>query len=110
MMIINALVMIVLGVYGYFNSEVKSGTAFIGPAIGVILLALVPGVKKDNSTVAHIAVVLTALAAVAFLITGFMRSNTLVLIMAVVSLVSLIVFIMDFIRRKKERQAGTVNG
>jgi uncharacterized membrane protein (UPF0136 family) len=102
-MIINALLLIIIGLYGYIISG--SGTALIAPVIGVVLFILAFPVKNENSTVTHIAVGLTVLAMIVFFITGFMRSNYLILIMATVTLIALIFYIMDFLTRKKEREA-----
>ncbi|MDQ3194381.1 MAG: hypothetical protein M3P82_05200 [Bacteroidota bacterium] len=100
-MIINALVLIALGVYGYISSG--SPTALIAPAIGLILLGLSFPVKNENKTAAHIAVGLTLLAAIMFFVTGFLRGNMIVVVMAVFTLIAFILYIMDFMRRKQER-------
>lgn len=102
-MAFNAIVLIALGIFGYITSG--SPTALIAPAIGVILLGLVIPVKKENSVAAHIGVGLTGLATITFFIVGAMRGNTIIIIMAVVSLISLIFYVSDFIKRKKEREA-----
>ena len=102
-MAFNAIVLIALGIFGYITSG--SPTALIAPAIGVILLGLVIPVKKENSVAAHIGVGLTGLATIMFFIVGAMRGNTIIIIMAVVSLISLIFYVSDFIKRKKEREA-----
>ena len=103
-MAFNAIVLIALGIYGYIASG--SPTALIAPAIGIVLLALVLPVKKENSIAAHIGVGLTALSAIMFFIVGSLRSNSIIIIMAVVSLISTVFYIMDFIKRKKEREAA----
>ncbi len=103
-MLWTSIVYIIIGVYGYVDSG--SATALIAPAIGIILFILVFPTKKENSVAAHIGIGLTALSMVAFFVTAFMRNNTLVLIMAVVALVALVFYIMDFKKRKREREAG----
>lgn len=100
-MIANAVVLIALGVYGYFISG--SPTALIAPGIGVILLVLAFPTKNDNKTAAHVAVALTLVSVIMFFITGFLRGNVIVLIMAVFTLIALLMYIMDFMRRKKNR-------
>lgn len=104
-MLLNALILILLGVIGFFISG--SPTALIAPGIGVILLILAFPVKKDNKTAAHIAVALTLISVIVFFITGFMRSNLIVIVMAVVTTIALIIYINDFIRRKKERELNS---
>ena len=104
-LLFNGIILIILGTIGYFMSEAKSATAFIGPAIGIILVLLASPVKNNNKTAAHIGAVLTLIAVIAFFIVGIKRGNTYVIIMAVTSLLSLIMLIMGFMRRKKEREA-----
>jgi len=76
-MILNALVLIVIGVYGYVISG--SGTALTAPGIGVVLLILSVPVKNENAAVTHIAVGLSALSVIIFFVTGFLRGNFLIL-------------------------------
>jgi hypothetical protein len=103
-MTFNAMILIALGVYGYVTSG--SPTALIAPAIGIILLALAIPVKKDNSVAAHIGVSVTGLTTIMFFVVGIMRGNLIIIIMAVVTLIALIFYIADFIKRKKEREAN----
>jgi hypothetical protein len=63
-------------------------------------------VKKDNSLAAHIGVGLTGISTIMFFVVGAMRGNTIIIVMAVVSLICLIFYISDFIKRKKEREAN----
>jgi len=107
-MLANAFVLIALGVYGYIISG--SPTALIAPAIGLMLAALAFPVKNENKSAAHIAVALTLIAAIMFFVTGFMRSNILVIIMAVFTLFAFIMYIMDFMRRTKEREEASEKG
>lgn len=100
----NAIVLIILGVYGYFVSG--SATALIAPAIGVVLFLLSFPVKKDNKTAAHTGVALTLISTVMFFFIGLKRSNLIVLVMAVFTLLALVFYIMDFMKRKKEREAA----
>jgi general stress protein CsbA len=104
--LLNALFLIVIGLFGYFSAapDHRSMTAFIAPAVGVLLLLMFPAVKNQNKIVTHIVVILTLLTVIAFFVTGFLRGNSLIIIMAVVSLIALILYIMDFIKRKKERE------
>jgi uncharacterized membrane protein len=57
--LINAILLIGLSLWGYFGSETPSKTAFIPTIVGVLLLAMNPGVRKENKVIAHIAVILT---------------------------------------------------
>lgn len=101
----NALVLIVLGAYGYAVSG--SPTALIADGVGLILLVLSFPVKRESSSAAHAVVVITLITAVAFTVVGFMRSNLVVLVMALFTLLALIIYIKDFVRRKKEREASS---
>ncbi|HMS34693.1 MAG TPA: TMEM14 family protein [Ignavibacteria bacterium] len=101
-MLANAFVLIALGVYGYFTSG--SPTALIAPAIGLMLATLAFPVRNENKSAAHIAVGLTLVAAIMFFVTGFMRGNIIIIIMAVFTLFAFIMYIMDFMRRTKERE------
>lgn len=100
-MIANAVVLIGLGIYGYFVSG--SPTALIAPGIGVILIVLSIPVKKENKTATHVAVGFTLVATIMFAVIGIGRGNLIVLVMAVFSLFALYMYVMDFVRRKKER-------
>ncbi|MBL8006150.1 MAG: hypothetical protein JNJ56_01350 [Ignavibacteria bacterium] len=107
-MIANAVVLIGLGVFGYFISG--SPTALIAPAIGIILIILSFPVKNENKTAAHITAVITLISAVMFFVTGFLRSNMLVIVMALFTSFALYMYIMDFVRRKKEREEKSSAG
>jgi Ca2+/Na+ antiporter len=102
-MIANALILIVTGLIGYISSG--SPTALIADGIGVILLILSFPTKNDNAVVAHIAVVLTLITAVMFWIVGFNRANNMILVMAAVTSLAFVFYILNFIKRKKEREA-----
>jgi predicted membrane-bound mannosyltransferase len=101
----NAFVLIVLGIYGYFSSG--SPTALIAPAIGIVLIALAFPTKNENKTAAHIVVGLTLVSAIIFFITAFMRNNMIVLVMAIITFLALIMYILDFARRKKLREESS---
>lgn len=102
-MIFNAVVLIALGIYGY-TIPPYSPTALIAPAIGIILLILSFPVKQEKPIASHIGAGLTALTFIAFLIVGILRANTIIVLMAIVTLVALIFYISDFIKRKAERE------
>lgn len=103
-MIINAAVLIAVGVYGYVTSG--SPTALIAPGIGIILFALSFPTKNENHTAAHIAVALTLISAVTFIIIGIRRGNAMVIGMGIFTFVCLDLYVLNFILRKKQRQAN----
>jgi hypothetical protein len=102
-MIFNAVILIALGIYGY-TIPPHSPTALIAPGIGLILLILVFPVKKENSIAAHIAVGLTGISFLLLIIVGVLRMNSIIILMAVVTLLALVSYISDFLRRKTERE------
>ena len=102
-MIFNAVLLIALGIYGY-TLPPHSPTALIAPAIGAILLILAFPVKKENHIAAHIAVGLTGLTFIVFIIVGIMRMNIIIILMAIVTLLATVFYISDFLRRKAERE------
>lgn len=105
-MLVNGLILLLLSLIPYLMAEPehRSPTAFIGVGVGLLLILLSFPTKRENHVAAHIGVVLTLLAAVAFFIVGFKRGNNLIIIMAVTSAISTVLFILGFIRRKKERE------
>jgi chromate transport protein ChrA len=107
-MITNAIILIVLGLFSYLNAapEHKSMTAFIAPAVGSILLILAIPVKKQSPVGTHVGVGLTGIVFIVFIITGIVRDNVWVIVMAVVTLIALLFYINDFLKRKKEREAA----
>ncbi|HRE10243.1 MAG TPA: TMEM14 family protein [Ignavibacteria bacterium] len=103
-MIVNAVILIALGVYGYFSSG--SPTALIAPGIGLVLFILSFPTKKDNHVAAHIAVGLTLVAAITFIIIGIRRANPMVIAMGVITFLCFDLYILNFILRKKKREAN----
>lgn len=102
--LINAIVLILLGLWGYFGSETPSLTAFIPVVTGLILLIITPGFKKGNRVIAHIAVVLTLVIFIALIkpLSGAIErlDNAAIIhvvIMMVSSLFALALFIKSFI-------------
>lgn len=59
--LLNSVVLIGFGLWGYLGSETPSKTALIPVVFGVLILSLYKGVKKEDKIVAHIAVLLTLL-------------------------------------------------
>ena len=59
--LVNSVILIGFGLWGYLGSETPSPTALIPVFFGAVLLSLYKGVKKENKIVAHIAVLLTLL-------------------------------------------------
>ena len=108
--LLNAIILISMGLWGYFESESKPITALIPVIIGTILLLVNKGVKNENKALAHVAVLLTFLilfGLVKPLLGAFERENTYavirVLLMIISSLWAMISFIKSFISARKNK-------
>ena len=108
--LLNAIILISMGLWGYFESESKAITALIPVIIGIILLLVNKGVKNENKALAHVAVLLTFLILLGLikpLLGAFERENAYaiirVLLMIISSLWAMISFIKSFISARKNR-------
>lgn len=111
--LLNAIILVAFGLWGYFASEDPSLTALIPVAVGVVLLLLGPGLRRQNRTIAHIVVVLTLLILLALIkpLSGsFERSDTpamvRVLVMMATSALAMVYFIKSFVDARRERKSG----
>lgn len=109
--LINAVLLIALSLWGYFSAVDPSPTAFIPTVIGVLLLLMNGGVRKENKVIAHIAVLLTVvvLFGLAMPLMGSMkRGDNMGLLRVGIMLLStvfaLVYFVKSFIAAKKARQ------
>ena len=110
--LINALVLIAMGAWGYFSSESPSPTALIPVAAGVILLAMSQGVKNENKVLAHIAVLVTLLIILSLFMPlkgAFGRGNTMAIVrisvMIITGVLAMISFIKSFKAARLAREA-----
>ena len=108
--LLNAIILISMGLWGYFESESKAITALIPVIIGIILLLVNKGVKNENKALAHVAVLLTFLILLGLikpLLGAFERENAYaiirVLLMVISSLWAMISFIKSFISARKNK-------
>lgn len=108
--LINALLLIGLGGYGYLSSDTPSMTALIPVIFGVGLLACNPGVRKENKVIAHIAVLLTlvVLLGLGMALKGAIgRENSgaiiRVSIMMASTVLAMVFFVRSFIAARKAR-------
>lgn len=111
--LINAIFLVGLGLWGYLGSEDPSATALIPVVVGVVLMALYPGVKNHNKVLSHIAVVLTLLIllGLAMPLKGAIgREDTMgiarVVVMMVTTVIAMVFFIRSFIEARKKRTQG----
>lgn len=110
--LLNAVVLIGVGLFGYFSSEDPSPTAFIPVVFGGILLACNPGVRSMNKVIAHVAVSATLLILIGLvmpLLGAVKREDSAAIIRVVVMLATtafaLAIFIRSFIATRKAREA-----
>ncbi len=108
--LLNAVVLLAMGAWGYLGSESPSPTALIPAIAGLILLGCAPGVKKENKVIAHVAVLLTLLIALSLFmpLKGAMeRSDNMAMIrvgvMIVTSIIAMVFFIKSFRDARKAR-------
>lgn len=105
---INALVLIVLGLWGYFDS--RSFTALIPVFAGALFLLLARGMRESNRITAHITVFLTLVILIALIkpLTGSLSRNDnaaaiRVIIMMASCVFALAVYIKSFVDARKQR-------
>jgi hypothetical protein len=108
--LLNAVVLVAMGVWGYFGSDNPSPTALIPVFIGTTLFVMTNSIRAHNKLIAHIAVVLTLLILIALIkpFTGAMgRSDTMATVrvglMMLTSAVALVYFIKSFIDARKAK-------
>ncbi|MEM6441156.1 MAG: hypothetical protein AAF763_15845 [Pseudomonadota bacterium] len=106
----NAVVLIVMSGWAYLASAAPSVTMLIPAAVGLGLLACLPGVKAENKVVAHIAVTLTALIFLALLmpLSGAFGRGDLIAIfrtsaMSLTTAFALYAFVRSFIEARRAR-------
>lgn len=107
---VNASILIILGLLGYFGSETPSVTALIPVIAGVILLLLTKSMKNENRVVAHIVVVLTLLIFISLFkpLSGALGRNDTgaivrVVIMLLSNIVALAVYIKSFVDARRNK-------
>lgn len=115
--LINAVILIGFGLWGYFGEDAHSKTAFIPVGFGVILIALYKGVKKEDKIVAHVAVLLTLLILIGLFkpLTGALGRDDGMAIMRVSvmiasTIVALFFFIKSFVDVRRARAAKAAQG
>ncbi len=111
--LINAIVLIVIGAWGAYATQLASMTALIPVIGGLILLACQKGVSTENKMIAHIAVLVTLI-----LIIGIVRpfmsalsdGDTLGMVrtgaMIVTGILAMVAFIGSFRAARKAREAA----
>ena len=106
--LLNSIVLIAVGGWGYFDGDGKSLTALIPVIFGVVLLLCYSGIKKQNKVIAHIAVLVTFICLLGLFMPlngAIERGNDTAVVrvsaMIVSSLTALVFFIKSFIENRK---------
>ncbi|MDG2371313.1 MAG: hypothetical protein P8L83_01735 [Flavobacteriaceae bacterium] len=109
--LINAIILISMGAWGYFDSDPRAVTALIPVIIGFILLLVNSGVKNENKLFAHVAVLLTLIILLGLIkpLTGSIeKQNSLAIFRVIIMILSsgwaLKTFIKNFIEIRKARK------
>lgn len=107
---INASILIIVGLLGYFGSDTPSVTALIPVFAGIILLLFTKSMKNGNRVVAHIVVMLTLLIFISLfkpLLGALGRNDTgaviRVVIMMATSVLALAVYIKSFVDARRNK-------
>ena len=107
--LINGLILLAVGLWGYFASSQGSPTALIAPSFGLLFILLTPLMKKENKVVAHVVVLLTFLLLLSLVMPLMRQSDTIaqvrVIIMMLSCLFAFIIYIKSFIDARKAKSA-----
>ena len=108
--LINAISLILIGGFGYLQSDTPSPTALIPVVVGGLLIAMNKGVKDENKIIAHIAVLVTLIALIgltmplkAAILDARTASIFRVSIMFITGVIAMITFIKSFIQARKNK-------
>ena len=108
--LINAISLVVLGLWGYLASPTPSPTALIPVIAGIILAALHKGVSNEKKIEAHVAVVVTFVVLLGLVkpLMGAIERNqpeaiARVVVMMLTSVLSLTCFVKSFVDARKGR-------
>ncbi|MFD3001014.1 hypothetical protein ACFS7Z_11615 [Pontibacter toksunensis] len=106
---INALVLIVAGLIGYFANPAKPPTALVAPFFGLLLLACTYHLRKHNRFVFHTVTALTLLVGLLVVVRidrdmfEWNRRNILLVVMGLSCFIAAAVYVGTFIRERRLR-------
>ena len=107
--LLNSIILIVVGGWGYFDGDGKSMTALIPVMFGVVLLLCNNGIKNQNKVIAHLAVLATFICLIGLFMPlngAIERGNDFavgrVSAMIASSVIALIFFIKSFIEARRK--------
>ena len=111
--LINAVLLITMGLWAYFASESAPKTAFVPVGFGVALVALNFGVKKGSKILSHIAIAITVLVLLSLimpLVGSINRGNDLAVVrvgaMMASAMVAIVFFVKSFGEARRKRESG----
>jgi len=61
---VNAMILIVVGLFSYFNNEARLLSDLIAPLVGIILFSSSSGLKSGNKHIGHIVAAITLIFAI----------------------------------------------
>ncbi len=107
--LLNAVVLIAMGAWGYFGSITPSPTALIPVFFGIVLLVLTNSIRNEHKVLSHVAVVLTVLVVVALaakpLGRALSENDTMAIVrigaMIFTCVIALVYFIKSFMDARK---------
>jgi heme/copper-type cytochrome/quinol oxidase subunit 3 len=109
--LLNSIVLIAFSIWAYVASDTPSFTALIPSFFGIVLLIMYSGIKNENKTIAHIAVILTFVLAIALikpLTAALDRSEPIsifrVSAMLATTIIALVFFIKSFVDTRRRRK------
>ncbi len=115
--LLNSIILILMPIWAYLTFEgtvdkpEQSLTSFIPLVLGVILLLCNNGIKKENKTIAHVAVLVTLFAIIGNatkpLMSAIEEGRTLAIfrvsLMIFTSIIAMITFIKSFIKARQKK-------
>ncbi len=115
--LLNSIILILMPIWAYLTFEgtvdkpEQSLTSFIPLVLGVILLLCNNGIKKENKTIAHVAVLVTLFAIIGNatkpLMSAIEEGRTLgifrVSLMIFTSIIAMITFVKSFIKARQKK-------
>jgi uncharacterized membrane protein len=112
--IINAIALMILGLWDYLATQTLASTNMIPVAGGLLLLLFYDGIKREDKVTAHIVVIITLLVFLS-LIKPFTEAlgdsatgaTIRFLLMMLTSLLAIVYFIKSFIDARKGRKLST---
>jgi hypothetical protein len=110
--LLNAAMLVLMGLWGYFSSTAPSNTALIPVIFGGTFLVATPPFKQGNTIVANIILLLTFLLVIALFMPlkgSVTRGDTVgiirVIIMLVTSILALTIFIRNLINKRNNSES-----